>query len=224
MKVVVRIGGSVVASPPTAEIIAEYAELLERVEKQKHKLVVVVGGGSVARDFIELAQDLSLNEADQDEVAISVSRLFAQLFALKLGDLSPNFVPRTVDEAVKLFGRGKIVIMGGVKPGMTTDTVSAMIAEKIAADLLVKASDVDGVYTKDPKKYDDAEKIDHLSFDDLGALFELDEHRAGINQILDPKAVRVLQKCRIRMIVVNGFKPENVSLALKGEKVGTIIE
>jgi len=224
VKVVVRIGGSVVASPPTAEIIAEYAELLERLEKQKHKLVVVVGGGSVARDFIELAQDLSLNETGQDKVAISVSRLFAQLFVLKLGDLSSNFVPRTVDEAVKLFGRGKIVIMGGVKPGMTTDTVSAMIAEKIAADLLVKASDVDGVYTKDPKKYDDAEKIDHLSFDDLGALFELDEHRAGINQILDPTAVRVLQKCRIRMIVVNGFKPENVSLALKGEKVGTIIE
>ncbi len=224
MKVVVRIGGSVVASPPTAEIIAEYAELLERLEKQKHKLVVVVGGGSVARDFIELAQDLSLNEAGQDEVAISVSRLFAQLFALKLGDLSLNSVPRTVDDAVKLFGRGKIVIMGGVKPGMTTDTVSAMVAEKIAADLLIKASDVDGVYTKDPKKYDDAEKIDHLSFDDLGALFELDEHRAGINQILDPKAVRVLQKCRIKMIVVNGFKPENVSLALKGEKVGTTIE
>jgi uridylate kinase len=99
-----------------------------------------------------------------------------------------------------------------------------MIAEKIAADLLVKASDVEGVYTRDPKKYDDAEKIDHLSFDDLGALFKLDEHRAGIHQILDPKAVRVLQKCRIRMIVVNGFKPENVSLALKGEKVGTIIE
>ena len=224
MKVVVRIGGSVVASPPTAEIIAEYAELLERLEKQKHKLVVVVGGGSVARDFIELAQDLGLNEAGQDEVAISVSRLFAQLFALKLGDLSSDFVPRTVEEAVKLLGRGKIVIMGGVKPGMTTDTVSAMIAEKIAADLLVKASDVDGVYTKDPKKYDDAEKIDHLSFDDLGALFELDAHRAGINQILDPTAVRVLQKCRIRMIVVNGFKPENVSLALKGEKVGTVIE
>jgi len=224
VKVVVRIGGSVVASPPTAEIIAEYAELLERLEKQKHKLVVVVGGGSVARDFIELAQDLSLNETGQDKVAISVSRLFAQLFVLKLGDLSSNFVPRTVDEAVKLFGRGKIVIMGGVKPGMTTDTVSAMIAEKIAADLLVKASDVEGVYTRDPKKYDDTEKIDHLSFDDLGALFELDEHRAGIHQILDPKAVRVLQKCRIRMIVVNGFKPENVSLALKGEKVGTIIE
>ncbi len=224
MKVILRIGGSVVASPPTAEIIAGYARLLEELERQKHQLVVVVGGGSVARDFIELAKDLSLNEEGQDEVAISVSRLFAQLFVLKLGDLSSDVIPRTVDDAAELFGKGKIVIMGGVKPGMTTDAVSAMVAEKIAADLLVKASDVDGVYTKDPKKYDDAKKIDRLSFDDLGALFELDEHRAGINQILDPKAVRVLQKCRIRMIVVNGFKPENVSLALKGEKVGTIIE
>jgi uridylate kinase len=224
VKIVIRIGGSVVASPPTPEIITGYIELLEELETQKHQLVVVVGGGSVARDFIELAKDLSLNEKGQDEVAISVSRLFAQLFALKLGDLSSSFVPTTVDDAVELFGRGKIVIMGGIKPGMTTDTVSAMVAEKIKADVLVKASDVEGVYTKDPKKYDDAEKIDHLNFNDLGALFELDEHRAGIHQILDPKAVRVLQKCRIRMIVVNGFKPENVSLALKGKEVGTIVE
>lgn len=224
MKVVVRIGGSVIASPPNAKIIQRYAELLKNLKKQGHQLVVVVGGGSIARDFIKIAKSLGFREPEQDEVAISVSRLFAQLLALNLGDLSSRIVPRSVDDAVELFRRGKVVVMGGVKPGMTTDAVAAMVAEKIEADLLVKASDVEGVYTKDPKKHPDAKKIDRLGFDDLGRLFELNKHKAGIHQILDPEAVTLLQKSRIRMVVVNGFRPENVLLAVRGEKVGTVIE
>lgn len=224
MKVVFRIGGSVIASPPNAEIIRNYVDLVKNMKKQGHQLVVVVGGGSTARDFIKIAKDLGLSEPDQDEVAICVSRLFAQLFASKLGDLGPRVPPKSVDDAVDLLGSGRVVVMGGVRPGMTTDAVAAIVAERIGADLLVKASDVDGVYTKDPKKHPDAEKIDRLGFDDLKRLFELDRHRAGINQILDPEAVRILEKSRIRMVVVNGFRPENVLLALKGEKVGTIIE
>jgi uridylate kinase len=63
-----------------------------------------------------------------------------------------------------------------------------------------------------------------LSFDDLVQLFEQNKHKAGIHQILDPEAVRILQKERTKTIVVNGFKPENVMLAVRGEKVGTAIE
>ena len=224
MKVVFRIGGSIIASPPKAEIIRDYVDLVKNMKKRGHQLVVIVGGGLIARDFIKIAKDLGLSEPDQDEVAISVSRLFAQLLALKLGDLGSRVLPKSVDDAVDLFGSGRVVVMGGVRPGMTTDAVAAIVAERIGADLLVKASDVDGVYTKDPKKHPDAEKIDRLGFDDLKRLFELDRHRAGINQILDPEAVRILEKSRIRIVVVNGFRPENVLLALKGEKVGTIIE
>ncbi len=223
MKLVIRIGGSVIASPPKAETIQRYADLLKSMRKQRHQLVVVVGGGSIARDFITLAKDLGLSEPDQDEVAISVSRLFAQLLALTLDGLSSTILPKSVDKAVELFRSDKVVVMGGVKPGMTTDAVAAMIAERVGADLLVKASDVDGVYTKDPKRHSDAEKIDRLDFSDLGSLFELDKHEAGIHQILDPEAVRILQKSRIRIVVVNGFRPENILLAVKGETVGTVI-
>ena len=224
MKVVVRIGGSIIASPPNAEIIRDYVDLVKSMKKQGHQLVVVVGGGSIARDFIKIAKDLGLSEPDQDEVAISVSRLFAQLLALKLGDLGSRFLPKSVEDAVELFRDGRVVVMGGVRPGMTTDAVAAMVAERVGANLLVKASDVDGVYTKDPKKYPDAEKIDRLDFGDLSRLFEENRHKAGIHQILDPEAVRILQRCRIRMVVVNGFRPENVLLAASGEKVGTVIE
>ena len=107
---------------------------------------------------------------------------------------------------------------------MTTDTVAAMIAEKTDANILVKATDKEGIYTKDPDKHADAEKIDKLSLDDLWGLFEEDKHKAGIHQILDPEAVRILQRSKTKTIVVNGFKPEYVLLAVRGERVGTLIE
>lgn len=223
MRVVVRIGGSVVASPPNPEIMSKYAGLLRELKEQRHELVVVVGGGSVARDFIRIAKDMGLSEFDQDEVAIGVSRLFAQLLAMKLGDLGSGSVPTSVDEAVQGLNTGKIVVMGGVRPGMTTDAVAAMVAEQVGAELLVKATDVDGVFTRDPKKHPNAKKIDELDFDDLSRLFEENRHKAGIHQILDSKAVKVLERSRVRMVVVNGFKPTNVLLAVRGERVGTII-
>ena len=224
MKVVVRIGGSVIASPPDPVLISKYVDLLRGLKEQEHELVVVVGGGEIARDFIELAREIGLSESDQDDLAISVSRLFAQLLTRKLGELGSGRVPTSIRQVVQLLREKKIVIMGGLRPGMTTDAVAAMVAERVGADLLVKATDQDGIYTRDPKKYADAEKIDELSFDDLWGLFEEDKHRAGIHQILDPEAVRILQRSKTRTVVVNGFRPENVLLAVRGERIGTLIE
>ncbi|UCH70534.1 MAG: UMP kinase [Candidatus Bathyarchaeota archaeon] len=224
MRMVVRIGGSIVASPPNPEMMRKYATLLRQLKKQGHKLVVVVGGGTVARDFIRVARDMGLNEFDQDEVAIKVSRILAQLLAMGLRDLGLGSIPTSIDEAVQRLKSRKIVVMGGLKPGMTTDAVAAMMADRMGAELLVKATDQNGICPKDPRKYPDTEKIDTLSFDDLFQLFEENRHKAGIHQILDPEAVRILQKRRTKTVVVNGFKPENILLAAKGKKVGTIIK
>jgi len=224
MRVVVRIGGSVVASPPDAKIIGRYASLLRELKEQGHELVVVVGGGSVARDFIKIARGMGLSEFNQDEVAIRVSRLFALLLTMRLEDFGLEDVPTSVDEAIQGLKNGKIVVMGGVRPGMTTDAVAAIVAERVKAEVMVKATDQNGIYTKDPRKYPDAEKIDTLSFDDLFQLFEENKHRAGIHQVLDPEAVRILRKERTKTVVVNGFKPENILSAVRGEKVGTLIK
>jgi uridylate kinase len=221
--VVIRIGGSVVASPPNPKILGKYADLLRELKNKGHRLVVVVGGGSLARDFIKVAKAMGLSESDQDKVAMNVSRLFAQLLAMRLGDLGLGRIPTSVDEAAEGLETGKIVVMSGIRPGMTTDAVAAMVAERIGAELLVKATDQEGIYTKDPRKHPDAEKIDVLSFDDLVQLFEQNKHKAGIHQVLDPEAVRILQKERTKTVVVNGFKPENVMLAVRGERIGTII-
>jgi uridylate kinase len=223
LRLVVRVGGSVVASPFNPVLMGRYVDLLVELGRLGHVVVAVVGGGSLSRELIRTAKALGLGESEQDLVAISVSRLLAQLFVLKLGAAGTASVPVSVEEAAGLVEKGKVVVMGGLKPGMTTDAVAALLADRVGAELLVKATDQDGVFSRDPRKFPDARKLDALSFDDLGKLFEADRHRAGIHQVLDPEAVRLLQRNRIRTVVVNGSKPENVLLAVKGERVGTLI-
>ena len=224
MRIVMRIGGSVVASPINPALISRYIELLKDLKMQGHELAVVIGGGTLARDFIKVAKNLDLGERAQDDVAISVSRIFAQLFLKKLGELGCEAIPLTVEDAVKCLRDGKVAVMGGLKPGMTTDTVAALIAEKVNADLVIKATDQEGIYDKDPKKHADAVMLKHLSFEELPNVFAEDKHKAGIHQILDPEAVKILKRKRVRVVVVNGFKPENILAVVKGKHVGTMID
>ncbi|MFA5365275.1 MAG: UMP kinase [Candidatus Bathyarchaeia archaeon] len=224
MRVVIRVGGSVVGSPLNAELIGDYVDLLKQLKEQGHEVAAVVGGGSLARNFISVAAELGMEEDRKDWAAIHVSRLFAQLFSLRLGKLGCGDIPLSLEEAKSGLDQGRIVVMGGLRPGMTTDTVAALVAERVKADLLVKGSNVDGIYDKDPKKFGDAKKLDKISFEQLGTLFESDTHRAGINQIIDPEAVRVIQRLRLRTIVVSGYSADNVLKAVNGEPVGTVVE
>jgi uridylate kinase len=224
MRVVLRIGGSVVASPVDPRLIAEYARLLKDLRTEGHEVAVVVGGGNLARDFIEVARNLGLSEESQDRVAIAVSRLFAMVFVEKLGEAACDAVPITIEEAVECSRKGRIPVMGGLRPGMTTDAVAALIAEAMKADLLVKGTDQDGVYDKDPKKHTDAVKLNHLSFENLAKVFSKDKHEAGIHQIIDPEAVRILIRARVKVAVVNGFKPDNILMATRGNCQGTLID
>lgn len=212
------------ASPIKPDLVNKYAALLRKLVKSGHVVAVVVGGGVLAREFIGVAKSLGLREAAQDEVAISVSRIYAQLFLNTLGEIGYDTVPTTIDDAVKGLSGGKIVVMGGLKPGMTTDTVAALIAEKVKADLLIKASDQEGIYDKDPRKHSDAVKLDRIKLENLSRVCTEDQHKAGIHQIIDPEAVKVLKRSRIKVVVVLGFKPENVLKAIEGKKVGTFVD
>lgn len=224
MRIVLRIGGSVIASPINPELIEKYSDLLINLKNKGHKLVVVVGGGKLARDLIAVAKKIGLDEAAQDRIAISASRVFAQLFMERLDEAGCRTIPITVEEVAKFQSQGKIIVMGGLKPGMTTDSVAALVAEKIKAQLVLKATDQDGIYDKDPKKHSDAVKLDRVSLDNLSRVFAEDKHKAGIHQILDPEAVRILARYHVKVVVVNGFKPNNVLATISGKKIGTVIE
>jgi uridylate kinase len=224
MRVVLRIGGSVVASPINAELVRKYADVVKKLEEENHELIVVIGGGSLAREFIAVAKSLGLDMQTQDEVAISVSRIFAYLFLKALGRAACNNVAFTLDEAEECLNKEKIVVMGGLKPGITTDAVAALVAERVNGRLLIKGTDQNGIYDKDPRKHPNAVKLNRLTFDDLQHIFSESQHQAGMHQIVDPEAVRVLKRNCIKLIVVDGFNPQNIFDAISGADIGTVVE
>ncbi len=223
MLVVIRVGGSVIASPVNSQLINQYVKLLKKLRSEGFKIVAVVGGGALAREFIKTGNQLGVSEGSQDWLAIHVSRLYALLFKLKLDENGSEGVSTSIEEAVDALNRGEIVVMGGLKPGMTTDTVAASVAQKAKAQVLVKATDQDGIYSSDPKKYKDAKKLDKITFHELAEILEQDRHKAGIHQVLDPVAVKILEKARIKTVVVNGYDPRNIQYAVQGKEVGTTI-
>jgi uridylate kinase len=224
MRIVIRIGGSVVASPINTELMSKYADMIKAVKAQGHEVAVVLGGGALAREFIGVAKNLGLDMAAQDEVAISCSRLFAQLFLKKLGESGCSKVAVTLDDAAMCLKDGKIAVMGGLKPGITTDAVATLVAERVGAQLLVKGTNQEGVYDKDPKKHPNAKKLDRLTLEQLEAILEQNVHQAGIHQIIDPVAMQVLKRYRLKLVVFNGYKAENMVAAIEGKKIGTVIE
>jgi len=224
VRIVLRIGGSVVASPVNPELIGEYADMMKDLSTHGLQIVVVVGGGALAREFISVAKSLGLGQEAQDGIAIGISRIFAQLLLRRIGNSGCEEVSLSVEQAVLCTSKGKVAVMGGLEPGMTTDAVAAMVAQALNADLLVKATDQEGIFDKDPKKHSDAVKLDHLKFEDLNRVCIQDKHEAGIHQIVDPEAIKILKRTRIKVVVVNGFKPKSVLMAIRGGHIGTLVD
>ena len=220
MKVVLRIGGSVLGDPPNAKFVQEYATVLSDLTSEGHSVAVVVGGGPISRKFIESARALGLSSFQQDTIAIFASRLNARLVAMKFGGVSS--VPTSIEAMLQRLSRNRVSVMGGLKPGITTDTVAALVAEKWNADLLIKCSDQDGIYTADPRTNKKAKRLTRLSYERMQQILG-GEHKPGIHSIVDPVAVEQLMKSRVRLVVLNGAKPKDVIRAVHGEGVGTTV-
>lgn len=220
MKLVVRIGGSILGSPPKAEMVESYCSALLSLASEGNRIGVVVGGGKIARKFIKIARELNLPHYKQDMVAIDISRVNAHIFSMKLGI---NIVPRNIGSMISVLESRGIGVMGGLKPGITTDTVAALLSTRWDADLLVKCSDQLGIYSADPKKYKDAKKLNSTTYEELARILG-GEHRPGIHSIVDPVAVNYLMQKRVRMVVIDGSDPTNLIRAVKGEKIGTVVD
>lgn len=130
-------------------------------------------------------------------------------------------VPRTYEEAASLNQR--IVIMGGVSPGHTTDAVAAILAEYVGADLFINATSIDGVYTSDPRKDKKARKLRKLTPSRLVEIVSRQKMVAGPSTVMDLLAAKVIQRSGIRTIVIDGRDPGNILKAVSGKHSGTEI-
>jgi uridylate kinase len=214
MKVVISVGGSILASPePNLDYIRDFSGFLLRMKEEGHELKVVVGGGKVARQYIKAARDLGASEDYCDELGIMATRMNAMLLCAALG--ISKVVPKDFQDACT----SKIFVMGGIRPGQTTDAVAASLAAHCKADLLINATNVDGIYDSDPKKNPSAKKFGEISTQQLLEIAGR-EHRAGLTAIIDPIAAKIIHENKIKTIVVDGRKLDNIEKAIKGEDHG----
>ena len=223
MKVVVSIGGSVLAPTVGSERVGTYAEVIEQLAEEGHDLGIVVGGGPTAREYIKAARDLGANEIALDNLGIAVTRLNARLLIAALGERATATPQTDHESALEALRRGDIPVMGGTVAGHTTDAVGTALAEYADADLLVYATSVPGVFDADPNEDETATKYDSLSASELVDVVSDIAIEAGSNAPVDLLATKLLERSGLPAVVIDGTDPEHLLSAIDGDHGGTDI-
>lgn len=220
--IVISIGGSVVLSEDAdVSFFDELKTLLKKLSKD-FRLYLVVGGGKTARTYIKLGRKFNFDEDLLDEIGIKVTKVNAKLLANIL-EISNMKIPDTTDEAKEL--KYPIVVMGGTTPGHSTDMVGAELAEKTNASKFIIATNVDGVYDKDPNKFDDAKQIKEISINQLIEEYGTDWSAAGKNIVIDGPALEIINRAKIPTLVLNGKRLDQLERAITNQQFdGTVIK
>jgi len=222
LRVVLKLGGSIFDPEPSGSKIREYVSIIKTYAK-KNQLVAVTGGGSLARRYIATARELGASEAECDQIGIYASRLNARLLAAGLGDSVFPEIPDRLEDLLRCAASGLVVVMGGLQPGQSTNAAAALAAEIIRADLLVNATNVDGVYSADPRKDSSARKLDKVTPEGLEKILSKEGFGAGEYALMDPLALRIIKRSEIPVIITDGRDPSNIEKAMNGKRIGTRI-
>jgi len=225
LNIVVKIGGHLISTKDgiNTDLFKKYSRLLSEIY-DGGRWCVVIGGGEEARRYVDAARDMGINESICDLIAVKVTRINALLLASLLGEKAVQRIPESLEELIQYSSKGRIIVMGGLQPGQSTIAVSALAAEAINADKLIVATDVDGIYTDDPKLNPEARLLEEVTLSRLMKIVEKTSHRAGEYKLIDMVAYKILSRSSIQTIYLNGKDPENVRKAIMGEKIGTLIK
>ena len=227
-RILLKVSGEVLAGDENKGIdfekLNEICSVIKRTADLGVQVAVVVGGGNFWRG--RSSGDMDRTRADQmGMLATVLNALALQDELIQLGrnaevmtglDIQRVGRPFNKFEADRLLNEGTVVIFGcGTgNPYFTTDTGASLRASEIGADIYFKATNVDGVYDKDPNKYPDAVKYDTVSFDEILA--------KRLN-VMDNTAAAMALNNKLPVLVFNLNDPENVIRAVKGEKIGTVV-
>ena len=161
--------------------------------------MIVTGGGSLARRYQQSLRQLrpqAPTEA-QDWIGISATRVNAELVRQGFGDLAA--APVVTDPSVVDGFEGRVLVAGGWKPGFSTDNVAVILASRLGAGRLISLSNVERIYSADPKLDPGAKGLDHLTWPELGALVGT-TWQPGSHTPFDPEATRLATRERLILI------------------------
>lgn len=229
-RVLLKLGGESLASPGgygiSPHIAEEIAAKVSAVRDLEVEVVIVLGAGNIWRGRDGLVHGMDRATADHMGMLATVMNALALADALeRMGvttRVQTSIEMRAIAEpyirlrAIRHLEKGRVVIIGGGtgNPYFTTDTAAALRAMEVDADLLIKATKVDGVYTEDPHENPDAERFDRLNY--MQAL----ELRVGV---MDATAISLCMENDLPILVLNLWQPHSLERAVVGEPIGTLV-
>jgi uridylate kinase len=219
---VISLGGSVIAPEgPSGAFVKSFVDAIkERLPGRR--FVIVTGGGRTARNYYQALQGAgNMNPDDGDWIGIYATHLNAQLVRLAFGEIAHSEI--NTDPRKRMDWKSDVLIAGGWMPGRSTDYDAILLAKMYGAKNVVNVSNIDYVYTADPKKDATAQPIPKITWVQLIAMLPA-EWSPSISAPFDPIAAREAQKLKLSVSIVNGANLANVLSAVDGKEFeGTVI-
>ena len=205
----------------------QYASEIKTISKSGVEVAIVIGGGNIFRGI--QAEQGGMDRVQGDymgmlatvinsmalQAALEAMKVNTRLLsAIKMEQICEPFIRR---RAVRHLEKGRVVIFGAGtgNPYFTTDTAASLRAIEIEADVILKGTRVDGIYTADPEKDKNAVKYDTVSFTEV--------YEKGLN-VMDLTAFTLCNENKLPIVVFDMNKPGNLLKLLEGEPIGTLVE
>lgn len=209
------------------EMLTHYAQEIKSILELGVEIAIVIGGGNIFRGL--QAEDSNIERVQGDymgmlatvinglalQSALEKNGIFTRLMtAIPIDKIAEPYIRR---RAISHLQKGRVVILssGTGNPYFTTDSAAALRASEINANVILKGTRVDGIYTADPEKDPLATKYDNVSFNEV--------IRSGLN-IMDMTAFTMCRENEMPIIVFDIVKPKNLLRIVQGEQVGTLVE
>ncbi|MFC5194548.1 UMP kinase [Bizionia hallyeonensis] len=204
--------------------LAEYATDIKEITDLGIQVAIVIGGGNIFRGVAGASNGMDRVQGDHMGMLATVINGLALQSALENADVPTRLQtaihieqvaePFIRRKAMRHLEKGRVVIFGGGtgNPYFTTDSAAVLRAIEIEADVILKGTRVDGIYTADPEKDSQAIKFDHITFDDV--------LRKGL-KVMDTTAFTLSQENELPIIVFDMNKKGNLLKVVSGENIGT---
>lgn len=220
---VISVGGSLI-NPGKIDtgFLKSFKKLILEQTKKGSRFILITGGGKLCRDFQEALSDVTRpTAADLDWLGIASTWLHADLVKLMFGKLAHPMIIKDPNKKVNF--KEKILLAGGWMPGRSTDDDAVRLAKVYGAKTVINLSNINYVYTKDPRKFKDAKKIEQISWQNFRKIVG-NKWDPGKNLPFDPTAAKLAEKLKLKVIIANGKNLQNLKNILQNKKFkGTVI-
>ncbi|MBS3072783.1 UMP kinase [Candidatus Pacearchaeota archaeon] len=223
--VVISLGGSQILKNGEVNVnfLLKFKKIISGHSKEK-KFIIVCGGGSIARTYINGLKKINASEKLQSFAGISVTRHNARFMSYFFGLDQLEGVPHTLEGVKKLLKRQNVVFVGGLeyKPEQTSDSTAAQIAKNFRA-VFINITNVPGLHTSNPLTNKNAKFIPYISWEDFHNMADKIDFKPGQHFVLDQNASKIILNSKIKTYII-GNDLRNLDKLLNGQDfIGTSI-